>query len=747
MAKEPLKPKDKVVVRMTRDGAVRENLTEGTSEKITKRPEDAQLVKPHEAEAPASPEKPKKRPQARPDDVQPKPEAQMSPASEDKSEDQAQSDTAEKEQPKPEEYKPGELPVSESSSLMPLAPEGNHAAPIVPGSVIAETAVTSSVRKAKVVEAVDGQGILDKAAETAAEKPVTDAPAPTKTIQRLEKKAEQAHERLDAARESLPTKKVLKKERVFDEETGKGKTRLHFEDEIKPPKQPSKLQFETKKTVNKVGDSLAAVVHGKLHEVEQDNSAVEAAHKTEILAESAARHYSHHRQNQANKPYEKMSKLEHEAEIADTKLHYEKTQQDHPEMKKQRNMNRHYQKQQIKQEYAAARKAGTQTAGTATTSTAKKTGEKAADKVKEFFSKNKKYFIWFGVGLGILVLLAAGVSSCTAMFSSTGQAVIASSYLSEDDAMLGAEEQYCRMEAELQAKLDNYEATHDYDEYHFDLDDIEHDPYVLISILSALHEGEWTLSEVQGTLDMLFEKQYILTEEVIVETRYRTETRTGTRTVTDPDTGESYEEEYEYTVQVPYSYYICNVTLENFNLSHVPVYIMGQDELSMYATYMSVLGNREDLFPSSDYVDKYVTNPPSDYTVPAEYLSDERFATLLSEAEKYLGYPYVWGGSNPETSFDCSGFVSYVLTNSGLVNTGRLGAQGLYNICTPVSKADAKPGDLIFFKGTYDTPGVSHVGIYVGDNVMLHCGDPIQYTSISSSYWQSHFFAFGRPPY
>ena len=151
----------------------------------------------------------------------------------------------------------------------------------------------------------------------------------------------------------------------------------------------------------------------------------------------------------------------------------------------------------------------------------------------------------------------------------------------------------------------------------------------------------------------------------------------------------------------------------------------------MYATYMSVLGNREDLFPSSDYVDKYVTNPPSDYTVPAEYLSDERFATLLSEAEKYLGYPYVWGGSNPETSFDCSGFVSYVLTNSGLVNTGRLGAQGLYNICTPISKADAKPGDLIFFKGTYDTPGVSHVGIYVGDNVMLHCGDPIQYPSPS----------------
>ena len=747
MKKEQLKPKDKVVVRMKRDGAKQENLTEVTPAKITKSSEDAQLVQSHETEAPASPKKPKKHPQARPEDVHPKQEAQMPPASDNKSADQPQPDAAEKEQPKPEEYKPGELPVSDGSSHIPVAPEEHRAVPADPASVVVATAITSSVRKAKVVKAVDGQGILNKASDTAAKKPATNAPAPTKKIQRLEKKAEQAHERLDTTRESLPTKKVLKKERVFDEATGKGKTRLHFEDEIKPPKQPSKLQFETKKTVSKVGDSLAAVVHGRIHEAEQDNSAVEAAHKTEILVESTARHYSHHRQDQANKPYEKVSKLEHEAEIADTKLHYEKTRQEYPEMKKQQNMNGHYQKQQIKQEYAAARKAGTQTAGTATASTAKKTGEKAADKVKEFFSKNKKYFIWFGVGLGILILLAAGISSCTAMFSSTGQAVIASSYLSEDDAMLGAEEQYCRMEAELQTKLDNYEATHDYDEYYFDPDDIEHDPYVLISILSALHEGEWTLSEVQGTLEMLFEKQYLLTEDVIEETRYRTETRTGTRTVTDPDTGESYEEDYEYTVQVPYSYYICNVTLENFNLSHVPVYIMGQDELSMYATYMSVLGNREDLFPSSGYVDKYVINPPRNYEVPAEYLSDERFATLLAEAENYLGYPYVWGGSNPETSFDCSGFVSYVLTNSGLVNTGRLGTQELYNICTPVSKANAKPGDLIFFTGTYDTPGVSHVGIYVGDNVMLHCGDPIQYTSISSSYWQSHFFAFGRPPY
>ena len=615
---------------------------------------------------------------------------------------------------------------------------------------MAKTAVTSSARRTQAVEAVDGEAILGKAAETAADKPISDDAAPTtKKIQRLEKKSEKAHERLDAAREKLPTKKVLKKERVFDDEKGKAKTRLYFEDEIKLPKGQSKLQFEADKSVRKVGDTLASGIHGKIHEVEHDNSAVEAAHRSEIVAETAVRHYSHHKKSQANKPFEKVSKLEHEAQVADTKLHYEKTQQEHPEMKNQRpNMNKHYQKQNIKKEYAAARKSGSQTASTATKKTGKKTREKAADKVKEFFAKNKKVFLWIGVGAMVLVLLAAGISSCTAMFTSTGSSVIASSYLSEDEAMLGAEEQYLQMEAELQDKLDNFESYYPgYDEYNFDLDDIEHDPYVLISILSALHEAEFTLDEIQSTLQMLFDKQYILTTEEIVEVRYRTETRVGSYTVTDPDTGATSTEYYTYEVQVPYNYYIMNVTLENFNLSHVPVYIMSQDQLSMYATYMSVVGNREDLFPSSEYVDKYITDPPDEYEINSAYLSDATFATLIEEAEKYLNYPYVWGGSNPDTSFDCSGFVSYVLTNSGLVNTGRLGAQGLYNVCTPVSRANAQPGDLVFFTGTYDTPGVSHVGIYVGDGVMLHCGDPIQYSSINTSYWQSHFYAFGRPNY
>lgn len=721
MPHDELKPKDRVVLRMTRDGAVEENLTEGTSEKVSKRLEDAQLVTPHDAETEDMAEEVRKRRQLRPDDLE-------------SAEGQAQTETQTAETV--QEYKPGELPVNDNA--VPSSPhsEAYHAHHTDYGKVIADTAVTGKVSRPRSERQIDGEVVLEKAAETSAEMPDIGGDTPTSSrIERLERKSQRAHERLDAAREKLPTKKVLKKERVFDEETGKGKTRLHFEDELKVPKGQSKLQFEADKTVRKVGDTLAAGIHGKIHEVEQENSGVEAAHRTEIAAETVVRHYQHHKERSANKPFEKVSKLEQKAETADRKLHFEKTVAENPEMKTSRaNMNRHYQKQHIKKEYAAARKAGAQTASTATKSTGKTVREKASDKVKEFFSKNKKVFVWLGAGLMLLILLSAGISSCTAMFTSTTSSVIATSYLSEDDAMLGAEAQYCQMEAELQEYLDTYESTHDYDEYHFDLDAIEHDPYVLISILSAFNEGEFTLDEVQGLLQTLFDRQYILTEDVEVEVRYRTETRTDS-------------EGNEYDVQVPYNYYICTVTLDNFDLSHLPVYIMNEDQLSMYSAYMSSLGNREDLFPGSGYVDKYIENPPDDYTVNAEYLTDEKFATLITEAEKYLGYPYVWGGSNPSTSFDCSGFVSYVLTNSGLVNTGRLGAQGLYNVCSPVSSADAKPGDLVFFVGTYDTPGVSHVGIYVGDNVMLHCGDPIQYTSISTSYWQSHFYAFGRPNY
>src|SRR5699024_1700625 len=244
----------------------------------------------------------------------------------------------------------------------------------------------------------------------------------------------------------------------------------------------------------------------------------------------------------------------------------------------------------------------------------------------------------------------------------------------------------------------------------------------------------------------LFERQYILTEEVVVETRYRTENRIGTREVTDPETGETTTEEYDYEVEVPYDYYICYVTLENFDLSHLPVYIMDEDKVSMYAVYIATQGNRPDLFPQSEYPNAVGREDYLDYDVPPEALEDEQFAAMLAEAEKYLGFPYVWGGSSPSTSFDCSGFVSWVINHSGW-DVGRLTANGLLNICTPVSSANARPGDLSLFRGTYDTAGASHVGIYVGGGRMIHCGDPISYANINTSHWQSQCYTVGRLPW
>jgi len=366
----------------------------------------------------------------------------------------------------------------------------------------------------------------------------------------------------------------------------------------------------------------------------------------------------------------------------------------------------------------------------------------AGESQQLIYYANKPVLLIIGLS-AVVAMLFGGISSCSMMAGSGVGSVFTSSYLSEDSDLLAAEEAYLAMEEELQTYLDTYQDTHDYDEYHFELDDIGHDPYVLLSILSVLHDGTFTIDEVQDDLEMLFDKQYILTETVTTETRYRRETYSWI----DED-GNIHTDTY----RVPYTYSICNVKLENYNLSHVPADTMDEETLSLYATYMATLGNREDLFADSDYVSLYITDPPEDYEIPSHYLSDERFAALIEEAEKYLGYPYVWGGSSPETSFDCSGFVSWVLTNSGLCSTGRLTAQGLYNISTPVSAAIVQPGDLVFFVGTYDTAEISHVGFYVGENedgdpMFLHCGDPIQYSKLNTNCWQQHFYAYARPPY
>ena len=537
------------------------------------------------------------------------------------------------------------------------------------------------------------------------------------------KRVKKAEAKADKAQAKIPKKTVVKKERGFDPATGKVKTQLRFE-EVDKKKPPSKL---THAVQDAPANLILSQVHREVRQSEDDNVGVEAAHKVEQAVESGGRLVqSAHRAHQL-KPYRAAIRAEKKLERANLDTLQKKAEIDSPTSNP---VSKWQQKQAIKKQYAAAK----HNQAAQTTAKAAENTAKAAKKAAEKAEKAGKY-VWehrrgFAIAAAILLMLAFllnGLSSCSVMMDGVGSGIAASTYPSQDADMLGAEAQYCAMEAELQRYLDTYESTHDYDEYHFDLDTIEHDPYVLISIITALHQGEWTLDEVQGTLQMLFDRQYILTEDVVVEVRYRTVTRTDS-------------EGNNYDVEVPYNYYICYVTLENFNLSHLPVYLMGEETLSRYALYMATLGNRPDLFPSSPYVGKYTNKPPA-HEIPEDYLADETFAAILKEAEKYVGYPYVWGGSSPSTSFDCSGFVSYVYNQCGW-DFGRLGAQGLYNISARTSSP--KPGDLVFFTGTYDTPGISHVGIYVGDGWMLHCGDPISYTNLNTSYWQSHFYAYGK---
>ena len=495
----------------------------------------------------------------------------------------------------------------------------------------------------------------------------------------------------------------------------------------KPPKKPGPV----KKAGRAAGATVHGYVHSKLYEVEHENVGTESAHRSELVGEAALRSTSRYVKKQIREhPAKAVQKAESRHIKATADYQYRATVEAHPEMQKGGAVSRYIQKQKIKRQYAKqAREAAKQTAKAAEKTAV--TTEKLAARAVAFVKRHPVGVLLFLACFLLLVLMQSCMSSAVTIGNGVVGAIGASTYAAEDADLRGAEAAYCGLEAELQDYLDSYESTHDYDEYHFELDDIEHDPYVLLSIISAIHEGAWTVDEVQGTLQMLFEKQYILTETVVTERRYYLETDTWT-----DEEGNTHTDTY----RVYYDYYICTVTLENFNLSHLPIYIMGEDQLSRYALYMSALGNRPDLFPSSPYVAKY-TADPVEHEIPEAYLADETFAAILEEAEKYIGYPYVWGGYKPSTSFDCSGFVSYVYNQCGW-DFGRLGAQGLYNISRRTSSP--RPGDLVFFTGTYDTPGVSHVGIYVGDGWMLHCGDPIGYANLNTSYWQSHFYAYGR---
>ena len=354
--------------------------------------------------------------------------------------------------------------------------------------------------------------------------------------------------------------------------------------------------------------------------------------------------------------------------------------------------------------------------------------------------------------LGIALLLTFvmnTVSACAPLTQTVLDSIVLGTYPATEEDVRAAEAAYAAKEKELKEEIDHYQQRHPgYDEYRITAADIWHDPYALMAIISAWYDGkEWTINEAAPVIEKYFALQYILTEDVETITKYRTEQRTGHRLVSDGNGGTRLEA-YTYEASAPYKYTICTVTLENKILSHLPVYSMSHHTMGMYALYMSTLGNMPELFAGNAHASHL--REPGKYDVPAETLAaDPQFARIMEEAQKYIGYPYVWGGASPETSFDCSGFVSWVYTESGVYNTGRLGATGLYGICKKITSEQAQLGDLVFFEGTMGdaADGITHVGIYVGGNHMLHCGSPIGYADLTESYWRKHFYAFGRVPY
>ena len=466
----------------------------------------------------------------------------------------------------------------------------------------------------------------------------------------------------------------------------------------------------------------------------EGNSGADALQSGESTVRNAGnvvnnRHYSH-----KLKQYDKAARLERKSDSANVEALYQRERHNSPNHSSNP-ISKWRQKQELKKRYMEAK-----ASGKAGASGAAKGGKKATEGTKslvdkgiEFVKEHPKAILIAGV-LGLLIMLIAGMfSSCTAMFAGSGNAVLGTSYTAEDADIIGADADYSALETALNHQISNIESTHPgYDEYRYDLAEIGHNPYELASYLTVLFE-DYTRAEVQSTLQSLFAQQYTLTLTPEVEVRYRTETRTDS-------------EGNDYDVEVPYNYHILNVKLTNKGLGAV-IRASGltTEQADRYDVLMTTSGNRSELFGEDVY--GVSGGEYTDYDIPGEALTDERFRRMITEAEKYLGYPYVWGGSNPSTSFDCSGYVSWVINNCGVGwNFGRLTADGLLGVCTPVSSADAKPGDLIFFQGTYNTSGASHVGIYVGNGMMIHCGDPISYANINTSYWQQHFYTFGRLP-
>lgn len=500
-----------------------------------------------------------------------------------------------------------------------------------------------------------------------------------------------------------------------------------------------------------IGKTLSGEVHRQIFQNEEENTGLQAVHAVERIGESALHTVQSVRYSALQHDQKKLVRAEKKLDHANLRFLQKEQEIKHTEHIGSNPRSRSYQRRAIKKEYMAA-KAGRSTgaaygAKRKAQKAVKKTGE-ATESIAAFVAKNKHFLVIFAL-VAMLMFLMNALSSCTPLLEAGLHALVMGTYPAEERDVKAAERAYKDKEDELKRELERYERYHPgYEEYivEADTDDIWHDPYALISIISAYHGGEeWTIDDVYGTIDMLFNWQYKVTETVNTETRFRTELREDIRLVTDPNTGNSYWERYTYEVSVPYAYATCTVTLDAENLSHAPVYIMNREKMGLYALYMSTLGNMPDLFAGNPHASKL--KEPMVYDVPQELLdADLQFALLVDAANKCLGYPYVWGGYDPSTSFDCSGFISWLFTSTGVNNIGHMGATTLYGYSDPVRPEDAKPGDVIFFQGTMGegTGGITHCGLYVGNNMMIHCGNPCSYADLTDSYWQQHFYGYGR---
>ena len=563
---------------------------------------------------------------------------------------------------------------------------------------------------------------------------------PEERAARAQQKAEVLGQKLERAEKQIPKKKKIRLQKELDPEKSRMKHTLRFEE---VEKQRGK-EILPKKAGRRMVQTASAAVHSKMYQVEEENVGTKAAHRTELATEATATMAAHAaRVHHQNAPYKKVEKLQQQVNQANVNAAYRAAVRDNPELQTN-NVKRFVQKQRIKRQYAKeyrkAQKAGSK--GSAAAKKAKDAVSSTGQAVITAIKNHKGGLVVIGALVLLVIMVFSSLSSCSVMMEGAMGSILGTSYTSEDPDILQTESNYTALESGLRNELANIENTYSgYDEYRYDVDNIGHNPNELISYLTAKFDA-FTPEQVQTELEAIFEKQYSLTTRAETEIRYRTETRTGTTTSTDPVTGETTTEEYTYEVEVPYEYHILYVTLRNKGFGTAAVEGLTEEQKERYAATLSMKGNKPYLFGNDIYANE---SAGEDYDIPGEALADPDFAALITEAEKYLGFPYVWGGSSPSTSFDCSGFVCYVFSNSGVHNLPRTTAQGIYNQCAHIAPSEAKPGDIIFFTGTYDSPGpVSHVGIYVGNNMMIHCGSPIQYVRTDSSYWTQHFYAFGR---